>query len=108
MSEFRCLSTIGMLGYGIPEDSLRRGVERRPHMIGADAGSTDAGPHKLGRGVPDVSRAATALETRPCSTRMVSRASVIRVSPAVGSRPSNMRQVIWLKVIFPRSSSVRS
>jgi len=60
MSEFRCLSTIGMLGYGIPEDSLRRGVECRPHMIGADAGSTDAGPHKLGRGVPDVSRAVTA------------------------------------------------
>lgn len=60
MSEFRCLSTIGMLGYGIPEDSLRRGVARLPHMIGADAGSTDAGPHKLGRGVPDVSRAATA------------------------------------------------
>ncbi len=60
MDEFRCLSTIGMLGYGIPEDSLRAGIARRPHMIGADAGSTDAGPHKLGRGVPDVSREATA------------------------------------------------
>lgn len=60
MSEYRCLSTIGMLGYGIPEESLRQGVARRPHMIGADAGSTDAGPHKLGRGVPDVSRDTTA------------------------------------------------
>ncbi len=60
MSDYRCLATIGMLGYGIPEESLRRGLARRPHMIGADAGSTDAGPHKLGRGVPDVSREATA------------------------------------------------
>ncbi len=60
MDDYRCLSTIGMLGYGIPEESLRAGVARRPHMIGADAGSTDAGPHKLGRGVPDVSAEATA------------------------------------------------
>lgn len=59
MESFRVLSTLGMLGYGIPENSLRRGVERRPHVIGADAGSTDAGPHKLGRGVPDVSREVT-------------------------------------------------
>jgi hypothetical protein len=59
VEQFRVLSTLGMLGYGIPETSLRRGVERRPHVIGADAGSTDAGPHKLGRGVPDVSREMT-------------------------------------------------
>lgn len=59
MEPFRVLSTLGMLGYGIPEGSLRQGVMRRPHAIGADAGSTDAGPHKLGRGVPDVSREVT-------------------------------------------------
>jgi len=55
----RVLSTLGMLGYGIPEDSLARAVAMRPQVIGADAGSTDAGPHKLGRGVPDVSRELT-------------------------------------------------
>lgn len=59
MLPFRALSVLGMLGYGIPADSLRRGVERKPHMIGADAGSTDAGPHKLGRGIHDVSRPST-------------------------------------------------
>jgi hypothetical protein len=59
MEPFRVLSTLGMLGYGIPEASLAHGVARRPHAIGADAGSTDAGPHKLGRGVPDVSREVT-------------------------------------------------
>jgi hypothetical protein len=59
MEPFRVLSTLGMLGYGIPEASLRQGISRRPHVIGADAGSTDAGPHKLGRGVPDVSREVT-------------------------------------------------
>ncbi len=56
---FRCLSAMGMLGYGLNEDSLGRGLERRPHMIGADAGSTDAGPQKLGGGYGDVSRATT-------------------------------------------------
>jgi hypothetical protein len=59
MKPFRVLSTLGMLGYGIPEDSLRKGVELHPDVIGADAGSTDAGPHKLGRGVPDVSEEVT-------------------------------------------------
>ncbi len=59
MEPFRVLSTLGMLGYGIPEASLSQGVAQRPHVIGADAGSTDAGPHKLGRGVPDVSREVT-------------------------------------------------
>jgi hypothetical protein len=62
--EFRCLSAIAMLGYGIPCESLERGIACNPHMIGADAGSTDAGPHKLGRGVPDVSKDATFRDIR--------------------------------------------
>ncbi|HEX2547040.1 MAG TPA: acyclic terpene utilization AtuA family protein, partial [Ramlibacter sp.] len=46
----RVLSASGQLGYGIPEESLRRGLERRPHFIGCDMGSIDPGPYYLGSG----------------------------------------------------------
>lgn len=59
MDECRILSPLGMLGYGFPMESFEAGLARRPHLIGADAGSTDGGPHKLGAGVGIVSRAAT-------------------------------------------------
>jgi len=48
--EYRLLSTSGLLGYGFPEASLRRGLEFKPHMIGVDGGSTDPGPYYLGSG----------------------------------------------------------
>ncbi|MBY0339182.1 MAG: DUF1446 domain-containing protein [Acetobacteraceae bacterium] len=44
------LSTSGILGYGFAEESLRIGMGREPHVIGADGGSTDPGPHYLGSG----------------------------------------------------------
>ena len=50
MSNFRMLSASGLLGYGFPEESLRNGLARDPHMIGVDGGSTDPGPHYLGSG----------------------------------------------------------
>lgn len=46
----RVLAASGQLGYGIPEDALARGVQRRPHLIGCDMGSIDPGPHYLGSG----------------------------------------------------------
>jgi hypothetical protein len=59
MDECRILAPLGMLGYGVPAASLAAGLARRPHVIGADAGSTDGGPHKLGAGVGIVSGEAT-------------------------------------------------
>lgn len=59
MEEMRVLSPVGMLGYGFPEESFQKGLEKKPHIIAADAGSTDAGPHKLGAGVGIVSKEAT-------------------------------------------------
>jgi hypothetical protein len=50
MREYRLLSTSGILGYGFPEESLKAGIAREPHMIGVDGGSTDPGPHYLGSG----------------------------------------------------------
>jgi hypothetical protein len=46
-----------MLGYGIPEASFARGLAMDPHVIAADAGSTDPGPYYLGAGVSFTHRA---------------------------------------------------
>ena len=46
--EVRILTPVGMLGYGFPEDHLRAGMERRPHAVVVDGGSTDPGPYQLG------------------------------------------------------------
>jgi hypothetical protein len=48
--QIKILSASGQLGYGIPEDALRRGVAQRPDVIGADMGSIDPGPYCLGSG----------------------------------------------------------
>ena len=50
MRELRFLSLTGMLGYGYALESLRRGLARGMHFLGADAGSTDPGPYYLGSG----------------------------------------------------------
>ena len=51
MKELKILSPCGILGYGFPEESFNNGVKQNPDLIAVDAGSTDAGPHKLGAGV---------------------------------------------------------
>lgn len=52
----RILAPIGMIGYGIDEASLARGVATKPALIGADGGSVDPGPHYLGSGLSFTSR----------------------------------------------------
>jgi len=49
-NEVRMLSASGLLGYGFPEKSLARGLERGLDMVGVDGGSSDPGPHYLGSG----------------------------------------------------------
>ncbi|MEA4884001.1 MAG: acyclic terpene utilization AtuA family protein [Clostridia bacterium] len=56
--EMKILSATGIVGYGFSEDSLRRGMERKPDVLGCDAGSTDPGPFYLGSGTAFVSREA--------------------------------------------------
>ena len=58
MEEIRVLCPTGGLGYGFPEESLEEGLNRNPHVIGVDAGSTDPGPYYLGAGVSILSREA--------------------------------------------------
>lgn len=50
MKEVRVLSATGMLGSGFKEETIERAMALKPHFIGADAGSTDPGPHYLGSG----------------------------------------------------------
>lgn len=57
-NHIKILSPCGILGYGFPKESFLRGIEQKPDAIVVDAGSTDAGPHKLGAGVAIVSRMA--------------------------------------------------
>ncbi len=56
------ISPCGILGYGFPEESLHKAMTCQPDAIIVDAGSTDAGPHKLGAGVAIVSRQATKID----------------------------------------------
>lgn len=58
MRKCSILSPCGILGYGFPEQSFMNGMEREPDAVVVDAGSTDAGPHKLGAGVSIVSKMA--------------------------------------------------
>lgn len=50
MNQMRILSPTAILGYGFPIESFQEGMERKPDVIGVDAGSTDPGPYYLGTG----------------------------------------------------------
>lgn len=63
--EITILSPCGILGYGYPMESFLKGMRRNPDAIVVDAGSTDAGPHKLGAGVAIVSRQACKKDLEP-------------------------------------------
>lgn len=64
MQEMTFLAPTGSVGSGFVESSFLAGLERSPAFIGCDAGSTDAGPFKLGGGLPTFSRAACKRDLR--------------------------------------------
>lgn len=68
MLECRILSPCGILGYGYPKESFLEGMRLKPHAIVVDAGSTDAGPHKLGAGIGIVSKMAVKKDLVPMLT----------------------------------------
>jgi hypothetical protein len=65
MNEITILAPCGILGYGYPLSSFMKGMELKPDAIVVDAGSTDGGPHKLGRGVAIVSKTACKKDLEP-------------------------------------------
>lgn len=56
--QIKILSPCAILGYGFSIESFMNGMKEEPDAVVVDAGSTDAGPHKLGAGVAIVSRLA--------------------------------------------------
>ncbi len=81
MKEMRILSPCGMLGYGFPEASFLKGIDKHPDVIAVDAGSTDSGPHKLGAGVGIVSRRAAKKDLLP----ILSWGHELRIPVIIGS-----------------------
>src|SRR4051794_17824401 len=63
---YRLLSPIGMVGYGIVEQSFARGLAERPDVIGVDGGSVDPGPYYLGSGRSFTSREMVTRDLRMC------------------------------------------
>jgi hypothetical protein len=85
MKEFRVLSATAILGYGFPEASFRAGLKKKPHLIGADAGSTDPGPYYLGAGKSFTDRSAVKRDLRFMLTAGVKHGIPVVVGTAGGS-----------------------
>lgn len=83
--EIRIISPCGILGYGFPASSFLRGFEKEVHGIVVDAGSTDAGPHKLGAGVSIVSKRAAKKDLEIIIKNGVSRQIPIIIGSAGGA-----------------------
>ncbi|WP_428485327.1 acyclic terpene utilization AtuA family protein [Rhodopila sp.] len=60
----RLLGASGQLGYGIPANAFRAGLDRGPDLIGCDMGSIDIGPTYLGKGEMATSPEATRRDLR--------------------------------------------
>ena len=89
--EFRVLSPTAILGYGFPESSFRKGMERKPHLIAVDAGSTDPGPYYLGAGKAFTNRAFVKRDLRYMLREGVKTTSLSWWEPLVAL----VRQCIW-------------
>ncbi len=77
----KILSPCGILGYGFPTNSFERGMEMKPDAIIVDAGSTDAGPHKLGANVAIVSKTACKKDLK----RLIIGANKLNIPLIIGS-----------------------
>ena len=61
-SELRIVAPTAIVGYGFQESSMERMLQKDPHLIACDGGSTDPGPNYLGMGKSFVGRDATELD----------------------------------------------
>lgn len=77
----KILSPCGILGYGFPDESLNKAIEIGVDAIIVDAGSTDAGPHKLAENVSIVSRVSLENDMR----RIIKASRVMGVPLIIGS-----------------------
>ena len=89
MKELRCYAASGQLGYGVPKDNFKRGIEKNPYFIGADMGSTDVGPFYLGSGKmgPGILSARRDLELLLCASRKLKIPMIIGSAGTAGGEP---------------------
>ncbi|MBI4278284.1 MAG: acyclic terpene utilization AtuA family protein [Armatimonadetes bacterium] len=81
MEEVRVAIPISAVGYGINEDTLKALMARDPHVVAADAGSTDSGPYYLGSGHSNKARASVKRDLR----LMLTAARAHRVPLVIGN-----------------------
>ena len=62
MPRIRVLLPSGALGLGYDKIALERALAMKPDIIAIDGGSTDSGPHYLGRGISKYARSSTKVE----------------------------------------------
>ena len=96
----------GMLGYGYPLSSFERAITFNPDMIGVDAGSTDAGPYRLGSGKPTVSFEAVKKDITPMllAARKLGIPLIIGSAGGAGAKP----HVDWVRSIIHRVAAKES
>lgn len=85
MEELRILSPTAILGYGFPLASFQAGLERNPHVIAVDAGSTDPGPYYLGSGQSFTQRSAVKRDLRHLIEAALTRKIPLIIGSAGGS-----------------------
>lgn len=85
LTELRVLSPTAILGYGFPLASFQAGLERNPHVIAVDAGSTDPGPYYLGSGESFTQRSAVKRDLRYMIDAALQRKIPLIIGTAGGS-----------------------
>ncbi len=85
LTELRILSPTAILGYGFPLSSFQAGLEREPHVIAVDAGSTDPGPFYLGAGKSFTQRSAVKRDLRYLIEAALQRRIPLIIGTAGGS-----------------------
>ena len=94
----KILSPCGILGYGFPPESLKAGLADEPDAIVVDAGSTDAGPHKLGAKTAIVSKTAAKKDLSLLISAVYEKNIPLIISSAGGS--GGKEHIDWtLKII---------
>lgn len=85
LTELRILSPTAILGYGFPLASFQAGLDRDPHVIAVDAGSTDPGPFYLGSGESFTQRSAVKRDMRYLIDEALKRKIPLIIGTAGGS-----------------------